>query len=223
MASMRPLILLRVAGAFDDRAGFLVDHDALGAAELVERELLERDAEVLEDRRAAGEDGDVLEHGLAAVAEAGGLDGAALEDAAELVEHEGGEGFALDLLGDDEQGLARPWRSARGSAEKSLMRAELLLVNEDVGVVEGDFHRLGLVDEVRRDVALVELHAFDEVDGRLDALAFLDRDDAVLADLVHGLGDLLADLAVLVGGGGADLGDLLLALDRDGHLLERRR
>jgi hypothetical protein len=90
-------------------------------------------------------------------------------------------------------------------------------VDQDVGVVEDDLHRLGLVDEVRRDVALVELHALDEVDGRVDALALFDRDHAVLADLVHRLGDLVADLLVLVGGAHADLGDLLLALDRDGH------
>ena len=48
-----------------------------------------------------GEDRDVLEHGLAAVAEAGGLDGGDLEDAADLVQDEGGEGVALDVLGDD--------------------------------------------------------------------------------------------------------------------------
>ncbi|MFG0283549.1 MAG: chaperonin GroEL, partial [Phycisphaerales bacterium JB039] len=47
---------------------------------------------------AAGEDGDVLHHGLAAVTEAGGLDSADLEHAAELVDHEGGEGLALDIL-----------------------------------------------------------------------------------------------------------------------------
>ena len=55
---------------------------------------------------AAGEDGDVLEHGLAAVAEARGLDGADLQGAAQLVDHQGGQGLALDVLGDDQEGLA---------------------------------------------------------------------------------------------------------------------
>ena len=55
---------------------------------------------------ATGEDGDVFEHGLAAVAEAGGLDGADVEGAAELVDHEGGQGFAFDVFGDDEERLA---------------------------------------------------------------------------------------------------------------------
>ena len=48
----------------------------------------------------------------------------------------------------------------------------------------------------------------------LERLAFFDGDDAVLADLVHRLGDDLADLAVVVGGDGGDVLQVLLALDR---------
>jgi hypothetical protein len=39
-----------------------------------ERELLELQAEVFADHRAAGQDGDVAQHGLAAIAETGRLD-----------------------------------------------------------------------------------------------------------------------------------------------------
>jgi hypothetical protein len=101
------------AGALDDGGVVLVDGDLLGAAEVGELDLLELDAEFFHDGLAAGEDGDVLEHGLAAIAEAGGLDGGDLEDAAELVDDEGGEGFAFDILGDDEQD-APARRSCRG-------------------------------------------------------------------------------------------------------------
>jgi hypothetical protein len=45
--------------------------DALGAAEVFETDALELDAEVFGDALAAGQDGDVFHHGLAAVAEAG--------------------------------------------------------------------------------------------------------------------------------------------------------
>ena len=55
---------------------------------------------------ATGEDGDVLEHLLAAVAEAGGLDGGNLQAAAQTVDHEGGQGLALDVLSDDEERTA---------------------------------------------------------------------------------------------------------------------
>ncbi len=69
-------------------------------------DVLELDAEVFADELAAGEDGDVFAHGLAAIAEARGFDGADVERAAQLVHHEGGEGFAFDFFGDDQQGLA---------------------------------------------------------------------------------------------------------------------
>ena len=80
---VRPL-----AGALDDRRAVLVHLDLLGPAELGELEVLELDPEILADHRAAGQDRHVAEHRLAAVAEAGGLHGADVEDAAELVDHQ---------------------------------------------------------------------------------------------------------------------------------------
>src|SRR5690606_5556744 len=59
-----------LAGAVDDRGVLLLDAHALGAAEHVETHVLELDAEVFRDDLAAGEDRDVLEHGLAAITEA---------------------------------------------------------------------------------------------------------------------------------------------------------
>src|SRR3712207_8591857 len=47
--------------------------DALGLAEHVHGHVLELDAEILADHLAAGQDRDVLEHRLAAIAEAGSL------------------------------------------------------------------------------------------------------------------------------------------------------
>ena len=69
-------------------------------------DVLELDAEVFGDATATGEDGDVFEHGLAAIAEARSLDGGDVERAAELVHHEGREGFAFDVFRDDEERLA---------------------------------------------------------------------------------------------------------------------
>jgi hypothetical protein len=82
--------------------------------------------------------GDVLEHGLAAVAEAGGLDGAHIERAADLVHDEGGEGFALDFLGDDQEGLAALGDNLE-EREELLQVGNLLLVDEHVGVLEDGF------------------------------------------------------------------------------------
>ena len=99
--------------------------------------------------------------------------------------------------------------TASKHGDEVLDARDLLFVDEDVGVFERALHRLRIGDEVRREVAAVELHAFDPFDFGGEALAFVDGDDAVLADLFHGFGDHLADFGVAVGGDGADLGDFL--------------
>src|SRR3546814_9130516 len=55
------------AGAVDDGGVFLGDLDLLGAAEVLDRRLLQRQAHFLADHGAAGEDRHVLEHRLATV------------------------------------------------------------------------------------------------------------------------------------------------------------
>ena len=100
---------------------------------------------------------------------------------------------------------------------------ELLLVDEDERVLEHDLHALGVGHEVRRQVAAVELHALDHVERRLHRLRLLDGDHAFLADLLHRLGEDVADDGLAVGADRADLRDLGLALGRLGLLLQVRR
>ena len=70
------LDVLLLAAALAEGRGVLGHDGLLDRAEVLQRDALELDAEVLADERAAGQDGDVLEHGLAALAEARRLDGA---------------------------------------------------------------------------------------------------------------------------------------------------
>ena len=94
-----------------------------------------------------------------------------------------------------------------------LQRGELLLVDEDVGILELGNHFLGIGDEIGREIAAVELHALDNVQFGLEALGLLDRDDALVADLLHRIGDHLADRLVAIGGDRADLRDFRRFLD----------
>jgi len=199
-------------GALDDGGVLLVDDDLLGAAEVSQREVLELEAQILADGLAAGQGGDVLEHGLAAVAEAGGLHGGHVQGTADLVHHEGGQRLAVHVLGDDQQGAAAVDDLLQQGQEVAHV-GDLLLVGENVGVLQLDLHLVGVGHEVGAEVAAIELHALDHVQLGVPALGFLDGDDAVLADLGHGFRDDLADLLVAVGGDGAHLGDGV-ALDR---------
>src|SRR5204863_1561826 len=85
------LDVVLVAAALDDGGLVLGDGHLAGAAQQVEGDVLELEADLLGDHLAAGEDGDVLEHGLAALAEARRLDGYGLERAADLVDDERGK------------------------------------------------------------------------------------------------------------------------------------
>src|SRR5579884_680207 len=203
-----------VAGAVHDRGVVLVDGHPAGGAEHLDADLVQLEADLGADHLGAGEGRDVLQDRLAAVAEAGGLDRDRVEGAADLVDHEGGERLAVDVLGDDQQRLAGLGNLLE-HREQLGDRGDLALVDQDVRVLEDGLLALLVGDHVRREVALVELHALGELEGEAEGVVLLDRDDAVLADLVHRLGDQVADRLVLRGDR-ADLGDGLLGLDRLG-------
>ncbi len=197
----------------------LLDDDLLGAAEHGRGHVLELDAEILGDELAAGENGDVFQHGLAAVAEARCLHGRHFQAAAQLVDHQRGDRLALDVLGQDQQRLAGLHHRFQ-QRQHGLQAGQLLLVQENVDVLQLGDHLLGVGDEVGRDVAAVELHAFDDLDLGLHRLGFLDRDDAFVADLLHRLRDHLADRGIAVRRNGADLRDFGRRADLLGALLD---
>ena len=129
----------------------LVGDDAAGPAQVGELDGVELAADLLADDRAAREDGEVAQHLLAAVAEAGGLDGEHVDDAAQLVDDERRERLAIDVLGDDEEVLlARLERPSRAPGRMSAMARDLLVGDEDVGLVEGGLHAARVGHEVGR-------------------------------------------------------------------------
>ena len=117
------------------------------------------------------------------------------------------KGFTLDVLGHDQK-LAACLDDLLEQGQNLLNVADLLVGDEDERVVDDGFHLVGIGDHVGGEIAAVKLHAFDYIAVGLGGLAFLEGDDAVLADLLHGFGDQGADVLV-AGGNGADAGDVL--------------
>src|SRR5665647_2592758 len=203
--------LVLVTGAVHDRRVVLGDHDAPGGAEVSELGRVELETDLFADDRAAGQDGEVLQHRLAAVAEPRSLHRDDLEDLANLVDHQGGQRLAVNVLGDDQQRLLGLGDLVKDREDVGHGR-DLALGDQDVGVLQDGLHALGVGDEVRREVALVELHALGELELGDRGLGLLNRDDTVLADLVERFGNEATDNRVLRREGG-DLGDLFLAFD----------
>ena len=79
-----------------------------------------------------------------------------MQRAVQLVHDESSQRFGSNVLCDDEQGLAtlcdlfQEW-------EQILLKTDFLFVEEDVDVLEGNFHALGVGDEI--GLPAVELHA----------------------------------------------------------------
>src|SRR3546814_368250 len=93
---------------------------------------------------------------------------------------------------------------------------ELPLEQEEVGIAELHLQPLRVGDEIRRQKASIELHAFHHVELEFDAGGLLDGDHPFLADLFHGFGDLATDDFVAVSRDDPDLGDLVIVRDRLG-------
>jgi hypothetical protein len=134
--------------------------------------------------------------GLAAVSETRRLDSDDLQYAAELVDHEGGQGLSLDVFGNDHERLAGLDNLLQHGKEV-LHVVDLAVVDQDVGVFEDGFHPLCVGDHVGADVALVKLEPFYGFKGRADGLAVFDGDNAIFADLLHRFRDEVADNLVV--------------------------
>src|SRR5207247_10503315 len=95
------------------------------------------------------------------------LGGGDLQADGQLVDSQGGKLLAFDRLGDDEQ---RPVRlgDQLEQRQQCLQSGQLLFMDQDVGVFEFADHLLGVGDEIRREIAAVELHALDDVELGLE-------------------------------------------------------
>ena len=86
-------------------------------------------------------------------------------------------------------------------------------MNQDQRIFQHALHPFRVGDEVRGEITAVKSHPLHHFERRVHGLGFLDRDNAILPDLLHGFGNDVADRAVIVGGNRAHLRDHR-ALDR---------
>src|SRR5690606_16143973 len=181
---------------------------ALGLTQLLERGVYEQTTGLFGNNGTAGKDGDVFQHGLATIAEARSLDSSGLEDATDVVDNQSGQGFAFNVFSDDEQRTAG-FCNLLQNRQQIANVADLLVVDQDIGIFQNGNLLVLVVDEVGRQVAAVELHAFDDVQLVFERFAVFNGDHAFLANFVHGVGNDLADGLVAVGRDGANLSDFL--------------
>ena len=207
-----------VARAVYDDGGILCDLDGFRAAKLVQGRVLELQAQVSADNGTAGQDGDILQHGFPSVTIAGCLDSRHIECAAQLVDDQSGQGFAFDILSDDQQSCAH-LDDLLQQGQDVLNGGDLLVRDQDERIFQIGFHLVHISCHVGGDIASVELHAFNQVQLGQHGLALFDGDDAVLGDLLHSVRYHLADLCV-AGRDRCHILNVRFAVDGCAHLFD---
>ena len=180
------------AATVDDHGVVLAHHDAAGGAEHLKSGLTQQQADVGVDHLTTGHDGQVLQERLAAVAEEGSLDRHGLEGLANRVDYQSRKRLTLNVFGHNQQrltGLGHLFQDG----QQVRQGADLVAVQEDIGVLEDGFLGVEVIDEVRRDEPLVEADPLADLQLRLHGGRLDDADDAVTADLGHRFADQFTD------------------------------
>ena len=206
-----------VAEAVNDNSLLFCDLDALCAAELLQGCVLELKTQVGADDSAAGQDRDILEHCFTSVAIAGSLDSNNVESTAELIDDQGGQSLALDILSNDEE-LGAHLDDLLENRKDILDRGDLLVCDQDVRIFQICFHLVHICCHVGTDIASVKLHAFYHVELGHHGLGLFDGDNAILGDLFHSVCDH-STYILITGRNSSDLLDVVLALNGSAHRL----
>ncbi len=209
---------LLVALASDDDGLLLAYLYALAVAEHINRYILEFDADIGACNLTAGQNRNILKHILASVTIARSLDSDNVQCAAQLVDNQGRKSLAVDIVGDDEQ-LTSHFDNGVKKRKKILNIGNLLVRDENQRIFHVCFHLLGIGCHVCADIAAVKLHAFDQFKLVLHGLGFLDGNNTVLRNLLHCVGNHLADF-LAAGRNRSDLLNMILSGNRSGHLLD---
>ena len=186
------------ASATNDSSGLLSDLNGLSAAEHVSGNLIEVNAELLDDCLTTGENSNVLEHTLTTVAVCRSLDCTDVQNATELVEDEGSQSLAIDVLSHDEQRCALLLDSLK-NRQNILDRGNLAVGHQNVRIIQLSGESLVVGCEVRGNIALVKLHTLNGVDVNTKGLRLLNGNNAILADNVHSIRNLATDNWVTCG------------------------
>src|SRR5476649_2293885 len=147
-----------------------------------------------------------------------------------VVHNQSRQGFAFNVFSHDQQwtaGFCNGFQYWQHFADVG----DFFVDQQDQRTVELGGHGLWLVDEVRGQVATVELHAFNNRQFVFQARAFFNGDNAVFGHFFHGFGNDVADGVVRVGRNGTNLSNCLgvgawlgqqleLSNDGDGRLVD---
>ena len=84
------------------------------------------------DDRTAGQDGNILQHGLAAITKARGFDSQHVQHAAQFVQDERSQSFAIDIFSDDDEFALADLNEFFEDGNDILRSRNLLLIDQNI-------------------------------------------------------------------------------------------
>ncbi len=210
------LNLILLALAVHDHSVLLLHLHGLCMAQHIHGGVLQLIAQVGTDHSAACEDGDILQHILPSVAVAGSLHSHYIEGAAELVDDQSGQSLPFHILSNDQQ-LRAGLNDLLQKGQDLLNVGDFLVCDEDAGILQSRLHLVHVGGHICRDIAPVKLHSFHQIKLCLHGLGLFNGDNAVPADLLHGICHQLAHFLIPCGDSG-NPGNMLFAVDLLAHL-----
>ena len=112
-----------------------------------------------------------------------------------IVDHQRRERFAIHVFSDDQQRLASLGYQLQYRQQFADIR-NLLVMQQDKRIFQQCDLPVRIVYEIRRKVAAVELHAFDDFQFILQSGTVFHRNNAFLANFFHRVGDDLANFRI---------------------------
>ncbi len=92
-----------IASSINNGGIIFVGNDALGLTQIIDGDVRQFNPDIFRNHLTTGENGDILQHCLATVTKTRSLDRGYAKGAAQLVDHQGSQGFTVHVLGDDHQ------------------------------------------------------------------------------------------------------------------------
>src|SRR6266699_1815413 len=201
--------------AFNDGRLILVSHNTTGITQVTECRIVEAATGLFANDLPTGQDSDILQHLLAAIAKARSFDGEHIQDPTQFVHHQRCQRFAIDVLSDNYNiAAALPGHLLEDGQDIS-NGTDLPICDQNIWIIKRIFHSLRTCDEVGRDIASVDLHSFHVVSLEVSTTRLFHGDNTVFPNFIHHFGDEMTNL-LICGRDGGNLRDLFLTLNGNG-------
>ena len=193
-----------VAHAIDDGGGIFVDNNAFRLAQIFQSCFFQLHTDLFRDNGTPGQGSDILQHCFTTIAEARCFNRSDFHDTAHGVNNQSCQRFAFNIFSDDQQRFAC-FRYSFQNRQHFADVGDFLVSQQDERAFQFYCASFRLVDEVRRQIATVELHTFNHVQFVLQTGTVFNGDHAFFTDFVHRFSDQFTYGFVGVSGDGTNL------------------